>query len=114
MECKTLTQEQMQQTIKQLRENAKGHKKTVDNLRAKVSQLTQNLNESEKERMILVSQLNEATAVIMRGAGCDSSKKKEQSDSSKVFCFIVSSFVAGFFAGLGWFVIDMVIRSAMK
>lgn len=41
MECKTLTQEQMQQTIDQLRANARGHKKTVDNMSAKVSQLTQ-------------------------------------------------------------------------
>lgn len=33
--------QQMQQTIDQLRANAKGHKKTVDKMSAKVSQLTQ-------------------------------------------------------------------------
>lgn len=43
MDCKThtATEYKMQQTIDQLRANAKGHKKTVDNLSANVSQLTQ-------------------------------------------------------------------------
>ena len=45
MECKTRTaiEIQMQQKIDQLRANAKGHKKTVDKMSAKVSQLTQQL-----------------------------------------------------------------------
>lgn len=102
MECNTLTQEQMQQTIDQLRANAKGHKKTADKLSAKVSQLTQNLNESEKERMILVSQLNEATSVIMMGAGGDSSRKtKEQSELSKAFCYVVMVFSSGWLLAMG-------------
>ncbi|WP_337142209.1 hypothetical protein, partial [Staphylococcus aureus] len=43
----------MQQTIDQLRANSKGHKKTVDKLSAKVSQLTQqltNLNQQMEEK----------------------------------------------------------------
>lgn len=95
----------MQQTIDQLRANAKGHKKTVDKLSAEVSQLAQNLSESERERMILVSQLNEATAVIMRGArdkvNCKPDKAKSQSDLSKALCFMAMTASAGFFMAMG-------------
>ena len=38
----------MQQTIDQLRANAKGHKKTVDKLSTKVSKLTQELTEANQ------------------------------------------------------------------
>lgn len=105
----------MKQTIDQLRSNAKVHKKTIDKLSAKVSQLTQNLDTSERERMFLVSQLNEATAMIMRSAAHDGIEyQKEQSELSKALCFIVICFGAGFFSGLGWLFIDMVIRATMK
>jgi len=46
----------MQQTIDQLRANAKGHKKTVDKLAAKVSQLTQELTEANQHIAKLESQ----------------------------------------------------------
>lgn len=107
MECKNLTaiERQMQQAIDQLRANAKSHKKTVDKMSAKLSQLTQKLGESERERMILVGQLNEATAVIMRGAGdsdsCKPDKVKAQSDLSKALCFTVMTASAGFFMAMG-------------
>lgn len=125
MECKTLTQEQMQQTIDQLRANAKSHKKTVDKLSAKVSLLTQQRDDAASQLTIKEQEAAfYKTELEMRGyktfevgghkAMSLPVEKKEQSYASKVFCFIISCFGAGFFAGLGWFVIDMVIRSAMK
>ena len=46
----TPTEHQMQQTIDQLRANAKGHKKTVDKMSAKVSQLTEDARKLEYQR----------------------------------------------------------------
>lgn len=58
--------QKMQQTINQLRTNAKGHKKTLDKVRAKVSQLTQQrddaaaqLSVKEQEAAFYKAQLEE-------------------------------------------------------
>lgn len=71
MECKTRTaiEVQMQQTIDQLRANAKSHKKTVDNLSAKVSQLTIENNElrGSKKKATNTELMIYATAAFLFG-----------------------------------------------
>jgi cell division septum initiation protein DivIVA len=55
---------QAKQTIEQLRANAKGHKKTVDKLAAKVSQLTQENAELRSK------QKTKWSTLVMAAASC--------------------------------------------
>lgn len=119
------TEQSMQQTIDQLRQNAKSHKKTVDKLATKVNVLTQQRDDTAAQLSLKEQEAAfYKTELEMRGYKTFSvggrlalgmpEEKKEQSDSSKLFCFIISGFGAGFFAGLGWFVIDSVIKASMR
>ena len=100
MECKIVKAEDvvrienrnMQQTIDQLRANAKCHKKTVDKLSAKVSQLTQALTEANQH----IAKLESKTDMNYVPA-----KKKEQSELSKAFCYVVMVFSSGWLLAMG-------------
>jgi len=91
-ELLTATEIQLRQTIDQLRANAKGHKKTVDKLAAKVSQLTQELTNANQHIAKLESQTDMNSVPT---------KKKEQSELSKAFCFTVMVFSSGWLMAMG-------------
>lgn len=57
-------QESMQQTIDQLRQNAKSHKKTVGKLAAKVNLLTQERNE------LKAAQRTKWSTLLLTAGGC--------------------------------------------
>lgn len=59
-----MTTQAMQQTIDQLRQNAKSHKKTVDKLATKVSVLTQERDE------LKTKQKTKWSTLFMAAAGC--------------------------------------------
>lgn len=127
MECKNLTaiELQMQQTIDQLRANAKGHKKTVDKLSAKVSQLTQQRDDATTQLSLKEQEAAfYKTELDMRGyktfnvgghaAMSIPTEREGKATVASAFAFVGCSFALGFFAGMGWFVFEMAVGVALK
>lgn len=102
----------MQQTISQLRANAKGHKKTVDKLSAKVSQLTQwrddaaaQLSLKEQEAAFYKTELEMRGYKTFKVGGLNACSlpyvKREETKWSTLGMAAIASVLFGFLASVG-------------
>lgn len=95
--------QQMQQTIDQLRANAKGHKRTIDKMSAKVSKITQQRDDAAAQ--LSVKEQEAAFYKAQFEANCtDGSEFKDEPRQTRwptLLQAVIGTLLFGFFFALG-------------